>query len=80
MRHINQVHYKGHTIKVWCTKDGSRIVFRWGRRLDPPTPARTNPPDRFFAWHYGWYAIESHSVKQISMTLYPDKIGIQMRL
>ena len=27
MRHINQVHYKGHTIKIWTTKDGSRIVF-----------------------------------------------------
>ena len=27
MRTLNQVGYKGHTIKVWCTKDGSRIVY-----------------------------------------------------
>ena len=27
MRTLNQVRYNGHTIKVWCTKDGSRIVY-----------------------------------------------------
>ena len=27
MQHINQVTYKGHIIKIWTTKDGSRIVY-----------------------------------------------------
>ena len=27
MRTLNKVNYKGHTIKIWATKDGSRIVY-----------------------------------------------------
>ena len=27
MRHINKVSYKGHTVKIWTTKNGSRIVY-----------------------------------------------------